>query len=299
MKMLICDPISDKAVEELKNMIEVTNKPEITPEELLKEIEPYDCVVVRSRTKITKDVIEKGKNLKIIIRGGVGVDNIDVKYAEEKGIKVLNTPLASSVSVAELAIAFMFALTREIVKGTVSMREGKWLKKEIKGVELTGKTLGIIGIGRIGKELAKRAKGLMMNVIAYDPYVNEIDIEGVKLVSLDELLKNSDFISLHIPLTNGTKYLINKDAFEKMKKGVYIINCARGGVVDENALYEYMKNGKVKGAGFDVFEKEPPENLKLLEFENFICTPHIAAMTKEAQDKVGGEIVKMIKEMVK
>lgn len=298
MKLLICDPISDKAVEKLKKLVDVTNKPDITPEELLREIEPFDCVVVRSRTKITKDVIDKGKNLKIIIRGGVGIDNIDANYAKQKNIKVLNTPLASSSSVAELALAFIFALSREVIKGTVSMREGKWLKKEIKGIELTGKTLGIIGIGRIGKELAKRANGLGMKILSYDPYVNKTDIEGVKMVSLDELLSNSDFISLHIPLTGETRYIINKDAFEKMKNGVYLINCARGGVVDENALYEYMKNGKVKGAGFDVFEKEPPQDLRLLEFENFICTPHIAGTTKEAQGRVGDEIVNIIKEMV-
>ncbi|RKZ22082.1 3-phosphoglycerate dehydrogenase, partial [bacterium] len=166
------------------------------------------------------------------------------------------------------------------------------------GSELYGKTLGIIGIGRIGREVARRAIALGMKVISYDPYVDKIDMEGVELVDLDTLLSNSDFITLHIPHTDETHHIIGKDAFEKMKDGVYLINCARGGVVDEEALYEYMKSGKVKGAGFDVFEKEPPENLKLLELENFICTPHIGASTKEGQARVGEEIVKILKGMI-
>jgi len=299
MKLLICDPISEKAIEEIKALgIDVTNKPDITPEELLEEIGNYDGIIVRSRTKVRQNVIDRGENLKFIIRGGVGLDNIDVEYAKSKGIKVLNTPAASSISVAELAIGFMFALSRHIVQGTTSMRNGEWLKKKLKGSELYGKTLGIIGIGRIGREVARRAIALGMKVISYDPYVDKIDMEGVELVDLDTLLSNSDFITLHIPHTDETHHLIGKDAFEKMKDGVYLINCARGGVVDEEALYEYMKSGKVKGAGFDVFEKEPPENLKLLELENFICTPHIGASTKEGQARVGEEIVKILKGMI-
>lgn len=299
MRILICDPISEKAIEEIKALgIELTNKPDITPDELLDEIANYDGIIVRSRTKVRKDAIDKGVNLKFIIRGGVGLDNIDVEYAKSKGIKVLNTPAASSISVAELAIGFMFALSRHIVHGTTSMKKGEWLKKKLKGSEIYGKTLGIIGIGRIGREVAKRGIALGMKVMAYDPYVDSIDMEGVELVDMDTLLSSSDFISLHIPHTEETHHIIGKEAFEKMKDGVYLINCARGGVVDEEALYDYISSGKVKGAGFDVFEKEPPENLKLLELDNFICTPHIGASTKEGQARVGEEIVKILKGMI-
>jgi len=298
MKLLVSDPISEKAIEGIKSLdIELNYKPDVEAEELKQIIKIYDGIVVRSRTKVRKELIDIASNLKFIIRGGVGLDNIDVEYAKSKGIKVFNTPAASSISVAELSIAFMFALSRHIVKGTDSLRENEWLKKKLKGTELFGKTLGILGMGRIGREVAKRAICLGMKVMGYDPYIKSVDIDGVILTSLEDILSNANIITLHLPLTEGTRHLINKDTFEKMKKGVILINCARGGIVDEDALYEYLENGKVKGAGFDVFEKEPPKENKLFDLDNFYATPHIGASTAEGQDRVGEEIVRILKEV--
>jgi len=298
MKLLVSDPISGRAIDGIKSLgIELDYKPDVDAEELKQIIKIYDGIVVRSRTKVRKELIDIASNLKFIIRGGVGLDNIDVEYAKSKGIKVFNTPAASSISVAELSVAFMFALSRHIVKGTDSLRKNEWLKKKLKGTELFGKTLGILGMGRIGREVAKRAICLGMKVIGYDPYIKGVDIEGVILTSLEDVLSNADIITLHLPLTEETRHMINKDSFEKMKNGVILINCARGGTVDENALYEYLKNGKVKGAGFDVFEKEPPEGNKLFDLDNFYATPHIGASTSEGQDRVGEEIVRILKEI--
>ncbi len=291
------DPLDEEAMELLrsKKELEVTSE-HLEKDELIKIMPEIEVLVVRSATKVTADVIEAGKKLKIIARAGVGLDNIDLDKAKERGIKVLNTPGASAASVAELTIGMMFALSRHIVRGTMDLKEGKWTKKQLKGVELGGKTLGIIGLGRIGREVAKRALALGMKVIAYDPFVKEIDMD-VKLVDLDEIFSNSDYITVHVPLIPETKHLINDEAFEKMKKGVFVLNCARGGIVDEEALLKALKDGKVAGAGMDVFETEPPTSdveKELLSLPNVVATPHIGASTKEAQKRVGKEIVNRI-----
>ena len=295
MKVAICDPIDKKAIEELKALnVEIYDFSDLPKEELPEKLEDKEIIIVRSATKVKGELLDALKNAKLIIRGGVGLDNIDLEGAKAKRIKVVNTPEASSISVAELAIGFMFALSRHIVRGTVGLREGKWEKKQLKGTELFGKTLGIIGMGRIGREVAKRAKCLGMNVIA-TRHVRQIPEELAKTVSYDELYKEADFISIHIPLTEETRHMISKEAFEKMKDGVVIINCSRGGVVDEKALLEALKNGKVKGAALDVFEVEPPVDNELLKLDNVIGTPHIGASTKEAQARIGVAIVEKIK----
>ena len=295
MKVAICDPIDKKAIEELKALnVEIYDFSDLPKEELPEKLQDMEIIIVRSATKVKGELLDALKNAKLIIRGGVGLDNIDLEGAKAKGIKVVNTPEASSISVAELAIGFMFALSRHIVRGTVGLREGKWEKKQLKGTELFGKTLGVIGMGRIGREVAKRAKCLGMNVIA-TRHVREIPEELAKTVSYDELYKEADFISIHIPLTEETRHMISKEAFEKMKDGVVIINCSRGGVVDEKALLEALKSGKVKGAALDVFEVEPPVDNELLKLDNVIGTPHIGASTKEAQARIGVAIVEKIK----
>lgn len=291
------DPLDEEAMELLrsKKELEVTSE-HLEKDDLIKIMPEIEVLVVRSATKVTADVIEAGKKLKIIARAGVGLDNIDLGKAKEKGIKVLNTPGASAASVAELTIGMMFALSRHIVRGTIDLKEGRWTKKQLKGVELNGKTLGIIGLGRIGREVAKRALALGMKVIAYDPFVKDIDMD-VKLVDLDEIFSNSDYITVHVPLIPETKHLISDEAFEKMKKGVFVLNCARGGIVDEKALLKALKDGKVAGAGMDVFETEPPTSdveKELLSLPNVVATPHIGASTKEAQKRVGKEIVNRI-----
>lgn len=292
MKILISDGIEDIGKKILINAgFEVTDK-KLTPEELLKEIPNYNAIIVRSATKVTKEVIEAGKNLKAIARGGVGLDNIDVAYAKSKGIPVLNTPGASAISVAELAIAHMFALCRFLHVSSAEMKNLKWPKKEYsKGIELTGKTLGLFGLGSIGKEVAKRAIGLGMNAIAYDPIVNKTDL-NVKLTTQEEVLKQSDFITLHIPYDKKLGATIAKKEFDQMKKGVILINCARGGVVSEKDLLEALKSGKVAAAGIDVFENEPITEVQkeLLSHPNVSATPHIGASTNEAQERVGEEI---------
>jgi D-3-phosphoglycerate dehydrogenase len=270
---------------------------DITPEELPSVIPAYDGMVVRSRTKVRQPLIDAAANLKVIVRGGVGLDTIDHEYAKSKGVTVMNTPMASSASVAELAIGFMFALARSIYKATASMKAEKWDKKAFEGDEIGGKTLGLIGIGNIGSEVAKRANALGMTVVAYDPYVKSA--EGVELVTLDELLARSDYISLHLPKTNESANMIGKAQFEKMKNGVRIVNCARGGIINEDALYEALTSGKVAGAALDVFAEEPPTDWKLLKLDNVIGSPHIGAATKEAQGRVGAEVADKLIEFAK
>lgn len=297
MKVMIADPLDPEAIKELKSLgLEVEDLSSLPKEELITKVADFDIITVRSATKVRKEMIDNMKKMKLIIRGGVGLDNIDAEYAKSKGIQVKNTPGASSASVAELALAHMFALSRNIAYATQSIKEGKWEKKTLKGIELAGKTLGIIGIGRIGKELAKKAKALGMKVIAYDPYVKEV--EGVDMVDLDELLSKADFISIHTPLTNETRHLIGTKEFDKMKKGAMLINCARGGVVDENALLSALKSGKLGGAALDVFENEPPPRCELFYLPNVTFTPHIGAQTKEAQERVGKEVVEIIREFI-
>ncbi len=293
MKILICDKTEKEAIDQMKAAgLQVDVRDDITPEELPKVLPAYDGMVVRSRTKVRQPLIDVCPNLKVIVRGGVGLDTIDAEYARSKGITVMNTPMASSASVAELTIAYMFALARSVFQASLSMKSEKWEKKLFEGDEIGGKTLGLIGIGNIGKEVAKRAKALGMTVIAYDPNVKSV--EDVRMVTLDELLTNSDYISLHLPKTKDSANMIGKAQIAKMKTGVRIINCARGGIIDEAALYEGLTNGKIAGAALDVYADEPPSNWNLAKLPNVIGSPHIGAATKEAQGRVGAEVAQKL-----
>ena len=296
-KVLVCDKMDPKAVEEIKNLgFDVTVKTGMSPEELGETIPAYHAIIVRSATKVRQPQIDKASSLKVIIRGGVGLDNIDVDYAKSKGIEVRNTPGAASSSVAELALGHIFSCSRFIYASNVTMREGKWLKKEYTGHEIKGKLLGIVGLGRIGKELANRALALGMVVKAYDPYIEAPGISGVEMVSsLDDLLATADIISLHIPKTQEG-YLIGKKEFKKMKDGAILINCARGGIVDEDALVDALDEGKLYAAAIDVFEEEPTKNQRILSHPKISLTPHLGATTFEAQARVGKEVVNILKE---
>ena len=267
------------------------------PEELAEQVKNFDVLVVRSATKVRKPIIDaaaEAGRLKLIIRGGVGIDNIDHVYAEEKGIKVMNTPKASSDSVAELALAHMFSVARFISIAGHTMREGKWEKKAYKGIELSGKTLGIIGYGRIGQALGLRAQALGMKVVAYDIYkIPALENENMRYVETDELCAVSDFISLHTPAIDG-KPLINAETIATLKDGVVFINTSRGNNVDENALLDALNSGKIYGAGLDVYAEEPAKNVALYSHPRVSCTPHIGASTSEAQKRIGAEIVDII-----
>lgn len=285
MKVIIADQINEKGIEDLKEVAEVVVDTSITQEELINIIKDFDAIIVRSRTKVTRAVIEAAEKLKIIARAGVGVDNVDVEAATERGIMVVNAPESTSVTVAEHAMGLIMALTRKISIADKSVKEGKWEKSRFMGIELNGKTLGIIGLGRIGTQVSIRAKAFGMEILVYDPYVTEeagAEI-GVRVVDLEYLLKNSDVMTIHVPLTPETKYLISKAEFEIMKENAIIVNCARGGIINEDDLYEALANGKLMGAGLDVFEKEPPEDSPLLTLDNVVLTPHIGASTQEAQ----------------
>ncbi|HDL85502.1 MAG TPA: 3-phosphoglycerate dehydrogenase [Candidatus Acetothermia bacterium] len=291
-KVLVSDPLAKSAVAQMREAgLTVDEKTDLSIEQLKKEIANYDAIVVRSATKLRAEIIDAATNLKLIVRAGVGLDNIDVDYAKEKGINVRNTPAASSNSVAELALGHMISLARYISRGTVSVKGGKWEKKALKGIEIDGKTLGIVGIGRIGQSLAKKATALGMSVIAYDKFVDESPLpEIVKMVPFDRLLAESDFISLHIPFDPKVGAAIGKAEISKMKDGVRLLNCARGGVIDEGALAAALASGKVGGAALDVFAVEPPaSDNPLLAQENVSFTPHIGASTVEAQGRVGAE----------
>jgi D-3-phosphoglycerate dehydrogenase len=261
---------------------------DITPEELPNVLPAYDGMVVRSRTKVRQPLIDVCPNLKVIVRGGAGLDTIDHEYARSKGITVMNTPLANGLSVAELAFGYMFMLARNLYKATATMKAETWDKKSFTGDEIGGKTLGIIGYGNIGHAVAVRAIALGMKVLAYDPFVTSQN--GAKLVTLDELLAESDYITLHLPKTKESANMIGAEQFAKMKEGVRIINCARGGIVNEDALYVALTSGKVAGAALDVFAEEPPTDWKLLKLDNVIASPHIGAGTREAQARVGAEV---------
>lgn len=295
--ILVTDEIEKNAIDKLReldfNVIEEHCNQEILGEKL----KDFDVVITRASTTITKEIIDKayeGKKLKLILRAGVGVDNIDIKYAESKGIKVINTPLASTISVAELTIGQIITIARFINLSNVTMRNGKWDKKYYKGIEIYGKTLGIIGLGRIGKEVAKRADALGMKVIYYD-ILGKIDGYGkYKYCDMDELLKNSDFITLHTPYDPQIGFLIAEKEIEKMKEGVYLINYARGGLVKEKDLLNALNTGKIAGAALDVYEIEPTPNLDLINHPRVSPTPHIGASTKEAQSKIGDEIINIV-----
>jgi D-3-phosphoglycerate dehydrogenase len=289
-RLLVCDPIADSAVEAMREAgIEVDVQDSITPDDLAEIIGAYEGMVVRSRTKVRAPLIDRAAKLKVIIRGGVGLDSIDVAYAREKGIDVRNTPAASSNAVAELVLGMMFARARHLSRADSSMKAGEWQKKQLKGAELVGKTLGIIGYGRIGQLLGEKAWALGMQIAAYDPYIEHPDI-----ISLDELLATSDYISLHVPMTEQTAGLIDAAAFAKVKKGAYLIQASRGGTVDEAALYEALTDGTLAGAALDVYTEEPPQSERLhqlVALPNVVASPHIGAATVEATDRVGDEIV--------
>ncbi len=297
MKILVSDNISSKGIEILKNAgLDVDVKTGMKPEELRGCIADYHGLVIRSATKVTSEIIDAATNLKVIGRAGSGLDNVDKGAATKKGIVVMNTPGGNTITTAEHTFALMVALARQIPQATMSIRAGKWEKKKFMGVELYNKTLGVIGIGNIGSQVAKRAQGFAMNVIAYDPFLSEDRAKamGVEKVILEELFRRSDFITIHTPITPETKNMINKEAIKMMKNGVRIINCARGGIINEKDLYDALVEGKVAGAALDVFEKEPPENNPLLTLDNVISTPHLGAATKEAQENVAIAIAEQI-----
>jgi D-3-phosphoglycerate dehydrogenase len=294
-KVLVCDPIADKGSEMMQQAgIEVDVKTGLAPEELERTIGDYDVIVVRSATKVRKPLIEAGKNLKLIVRAGVGLDNIDVEYAQARGIEVMNTPAASSNAVAELTVGYLLALARRLPQTTASLRAGKWEKKKFSGNEIAGKTLGLVGYGRIGWLVAKKALALEMEVIAYDPYVSDPKGLEMEFVSLEELLERADYISMHLPLNDETRNLIDSLQFEMMKDGTCIINCARGGTINEDALYEAIRSGKVAGAALDVYAEEPAKGNRLFELDEVIGSPHIGAATVEAQYRVSTEVAERV-----
>ena len=300
-KVLVSDKVDESGLKLLEEEgFYVERNFDITHDELLEKINDFDAIIVRSRTKVTKEVIENGKKLKVIGRAGVGLDNIDVEEAKKRGIKVVNSPEGPTRAVAELVIALAFNLFRGINKGDSALKEGKWIKKQLVGRELEGKTLGIIGLGRIGRKVAKIACALGLNVLGTD--IIKIQCEYAKFVSLEEVLRNADIISIHVPLTDETRGLIGEKEFEQMKDGVVIINTSRGSIIDEKALYNALQSGKVAGAGLDVFSEEPPQSdflLNLINHPNVIATPHIGANTKEALQKNSQIIARKIIETLK
>ena len=296
--VLICDQVNPVLNEILeKNGLQITYEPEITPEQISEKIEDFEVVIVRSRTKLTKDLIEKANKCQIIARVGVGLDNIDQTAAKEKNIRVINAVEGAMNAVAELVIGLMLSLAREIPRADREVRNGNWIKKELMGSELRGKYLGIVGLGNIGKRLGRLARALNMNIIGYDvvPIDEEFSKEvGLMKADLGTLLASSDYVSLHVPLLDSTKHLINAEKMSSMKNTARIINTSRGGVIDEDALYEFLKDGKLGGAALDVFEVEPATSNKLASLPNFISTPHMGAQTKEAQSLAANVIAEKI-----
>ena len=296
--VLICDQVNPVLNEILeKNGLQITYEPEITPEQISEKIGNFQVIIVRSRTKLTKELIEKADKCQIIARVGVGLDNIDQVTAKEKNIRVINAVEGAMNAVAELVIGLMLSLAREIPRADREVRNGNWIKKELMGTELRGKYLGIVGLGNIGKRLGRLAKALNMNIIGYD--VVSIDEEfskdvGLMKADLNTLLTSADYVSLHVPLLESTKHLINAEKMTSMKDTAKIINTSRGGVIDENALYEFLKDGKLGGAALDVFEVEPATSNKLASLPNFISTPHMGAQTKEAQSLAANVIAEKI-----
>ena len=298
MKVLVSDNLSPVGIQIFEQTpgIEVDVNTGLSPEELKAIIPDYHALVIRSATKVTADIISAATNLKVIGRAGIGLDNVDIPAATQRGIVVMNTPEGNTVTTAEHTIAMMMALCRNIPQATASLKAGKWEKKKLQGRELFNKTLGIIGAGHIGRIVADRAKGLKMKVIVYDPYLQEEVLEKLEIepVSFDELLSRADIITIHTPRTEETTNMINEKALGRMKKGAMLVNCARGGIVNEDDLYDALKSGHLAGAALDVFSKEPPGMIKLMELDNFICTPHLGASTKEAQDNVARDVANQI-----
>lgn len=301
-KVLISDSLSKEAVDilEKEKELKVDVNTKLTPDELKNAIKDYDALLVRSSTKVTKDVINAGNKLKIVGRAGVGLDNVDIEAASKKGVIVVNTPGGNTMSTAEHTFSMMLALSRNIPQADLSMKKGEWERKKFMGVELYGKTLGIVGLGRIGTEVAKRALSFGMKVIAFDPYLSFERAKelGIESSDLQSLLKRSDYITVHTPLTDETKHVISDKQFEIMKKGVRVINCARGGIIDEAALIKAIESGKVGGAALDVYENEPPKDSKLLKMDKVVLTPHLGASTEEAQVNVAIEVANTVRDIL-
>jgi D-3-phosphoglycerate dehydrogenase len=291
-KVLITDGLSDKGIAILSSAAQVDNMPDIPADELLKVAGEYDALVVRGRTKVTPAVFDAANKLKVVGRAGVGVDNIDLTAARGHGVTVVNAPKSTSLAVAELAVGMMFALARMLPKADSTMKQGQWIKKQLEGIELNGKTLGIVGMGNIGTALAQRAAALGMHVIGFDNLVSSVDIKkrGAEPVSLADLYARSDFISFHLPLTPESKTMINGQAFAQMKRGVRIVDAARGGIIDETALLAALESGQVAAAALDVYSAEPPGLTALVAHPNVVATPHIGAQTAEAQDRAAEDI---------
>ena len=298
-KVLISDPIAEAGIAVLRAVpqLEVDVRPGLTPDQLQSAISDYDALVVRSETKVTAPVLAAAKNLKIIGRAGVGVDNIDVAAATHQGVLVVNSPEGNTLAAAELAVGMLLALARNIAAADASLRSGKWVRKQFVGTEVHGKTVGIVGLGKIGRSVAQRLKSFETHVIAYDPFatVESARRIGVELVTLDDLYRNSDFLTIHVPLNDQTRGMIGAGQLARMKEGVRIVNCARGGIVDEAALAEAITSGKVAGAAIDVFAKEPPDfDNPLLALPQVLATPHLGASTREAQIKVSVDVAEQI-----
>jgi D-3-phosphoglycerate dehydrogenase / 2-oxoglutarate reductase len=291
-KILITDGLDETGQSILRKSAQVDDRNNISADDLLKTISDYDGLIVRGRTKVTAAVMEAASKLKVIGRAGVGVDNIDLEAAKKHNITVVNAPMSTTLAVAELTFGLMLALAREIPRADAGIKQGKWLKKELEGVELNGKTLGVIGFGRIGVEVGKRASAFGMNVIAYDPLISEENIKqrGAEPVSLQDLYAWSDFISLHMPLTVDTRDMVGPMAFSQMKDGVRIVCAARGGIIDESALVAALNSGKVAGAALDVFSAEPPGLTETISHPRLIATPHVGAQTVEAQGRASEDI---------
>jgi len=303
MKVLVSDNLGEAGIRMFQEEegIDVDVKTGLSPEELKGVIGNYDGLVIRSATKVTEDLLEAATQLKVVGRAGIGLDNVDIPAATKRGIVVMNTPGGNVITTAEHTIAMILALTRNIPDGTSSLKAGRWDKKKLQGREIYNKILGVIGFGKIGSIVADRARGLRMQVIVHDPFVTPDQIEkaGFESVTLEELFQRSDYITVHVPKLKGTTGLINKDAFDQMKEGVMIVNCARGGIVDEDDLYDAMQSGKVAGAALDVFENEPPGICPLFELDRLICTPHLGASTQEAQTKVAVDVAGQIIDFLK
>ncbi|MDO8137609.1 MAG: phosphoglycerate dehydrogenase [Candidatus Brocadiales bacterium] len=298
MKVLLIDSLAEECTEILEKAgIQAVSRPGIPPDELKEEIKDYEGVILRSGARIAEEVLTNAHRLRAICRAGVGVDNVDIEGATKRGIVVMNTPEGNTISAAEHTIALLFAMARKVSQAHKSLQKGEWEKKKFTGSQLSGKTLGVIGLGRIGRQVAKRAAALEMKVIAFDPYISpEIAAQYPihKVDSLEELLGQADFVTIHVPLNNSTRNLITKREFELMKRGVGIVNASRGGIVSERDLYDAIVSGKVSGAAIDVFEVEPPRGNKLLELEQVIATPHLGAQTEEAQKAVAVEAAELM-----
>jgi len=303
MKVLVSDQLGEIGIRmfEEEEGVDVDVKTGLSPDELKAIIGDYNALVIRSATKVTADLLQSAKKLKVVGRAGIGLDNVEIPAATQQGVVVMNTPTGNVITTAEHAISMMMSLTRNIPRGTSSLKDGRWDKKKLQGREVFNKTLGVVGFGKIGSIVADRASGLKMRVVVYDPLVTPEQIEkaGFESVTLEDLYRKSDYITIHVPKMKETTGFINKDAFKQMKDGVMIINCARGGIIDEADLETALKSGKVAGAALDVFTTEPPGTCSLIEEENVICTPHLGASTREAQTNVAVAVAKQIIDYLK